>query len=84
MQKRAKKIADNLEEAMASAIEIAGTDKVIVFDGSYGSINLSPSMGRVLLEKAPEVNRKVDEELLPKWFRQRGFDVDGLFHETMS
>jgi hypothetical protein len=45
-----------------------------VFDGSFGSINLSPSMAEFMLKKAPEVSRNVDEELLPKWLRQRGID----------
>jgi len=73
-RKHAKKIADNLEEAMAAAIEMAGTNKVIVFDGSFGSLNLSPSMGDFLISRAPEVSRKVDEHYLPLWLRQRGID----------
>lgn len=70
-------IADTLEEAMQAAFHKGGTDKAIVFDGSYGSINLSPSMGRYLMEKAPAVAQKVDEELMPKWLRQRGIDPSG-------
>lgn len=66
--------AENLTAALNFAQRIAGTDKVIVFDGSYGSINLSPSMGEYLMDKAPAVARKVDEELLPKWLKQRGID----------
>lgn len=64
-------VARDLPEAMALAREMAGTDKAIVFDGSYGSINLTPALGAELLAKAPEVSRQVDEELLPKWLRQR-------------
>ena len=45
-----------------------------MFDGSFGSINLSPALAEFLVQKVPEVSRKVDEELLPKWLRQRGFD----------
>jgi hypothetical protein len=66
-------VAEDLEAAMALAQQISKTDKTIVFDGSYGSINLSPAMGRFLLEKAPEINKKVEEELLPLWLTQRGF-----------
>jgi hypothetical protein len=51
---------------------------VIVFDGNFGHINCSPSMARFLLEKAPEVGRKVDEELLPMWLNQRGMDPEGV------
>lgn len=71
-----------VEETLAAAIDkagrTAGTDKVIVFDNSYGSINLSPSMGEFLEDKAPEVSRKVDEDLLPMWLRQRGIDPGGI------
>jgi len=70
------RIADSLERAMEAAFLKSGTDKAIVFDGSYGSINLSPAMGRFLMRKAPAVARKVDEELMPKWLKQRGIDPD--------
>ena len=41
-------IAEDLESALNAACEKAGTDKVIVFDGSFGRINVSPSMGKYL------------------------------------
>jgi len=66
--------AQNLTAALNFAQRIAGTDKVIVFDGSYGGINLSPALGEFLLAKAPEVSRKVDEYFLPLWLKQRGID----------
>ena len=71
-------VAEDLEAAMALAQQISKTDKTIVFDGSYGSINLSPAMGRFLLEKAPEINKKVEEELLPLWLTQRGLDPEQI------
>jgi hypothetical protein len=71
-------IAEGLDAAMTFAKHIAGTDKLIVFDGSFTSINLSPSMAAFLAEKAPAVSRTVDEELMPKWLRQRGIDPAGL------
>ena len=74
VQKRAELIADNLEQAMSAAIEMAGTDKVIVFDGSFGSINLSPSLRDFLISRAPEVSHRVDEHYLPLWLSQRGID----------
>jgi hypothetical protein len=43
-----------------------------VFDGSYGVLTVNQPMGDFLRAKAPEVAREVDEELLPKWLRQRG------------
>lgn len=66
--------AENLETAMEFARRIARTDNVYVFDGCFGAITLSPSLAELLMKKAPEVNRRVDEELMPKWLRQRGFD----------
>ncbi len=68
--------AKSLESAVAFAKRIGGTDKIIVFDGSYGHINMSPSMAEDLLKKAPDISRRVDEELLPKWLRQRGLDPE--------
>lgn len=65
-------VCEDLPSAVKQACDNAGSDNVIVFDGSYGSINLSPAMGRFFREKAPEVNRQVDEELLPMWLAQRG------------
>ena len=32
----------------------------------------------MMIEKAPEVSKLVDDELLPKWFRQRGVDISIL------
>lgn len=65
-------ISDTLETAMAFARKVAGTDKVIVFDGSFGHITASPAMAAFLMEKAPGVSRRVEEHYLPLWLRQRG------------
>jgi hypothetical protein len=67
--------APDLKSALDTAYGIYGTDKVIVFDGSFGHINCSRSMAELLMEKAPEVSRQVDEELLPMWLAQRGLDA---------
>ena len=67
-------IAENIEKAMERAYRLAKTDKAIVFDGSYGSINLSPALGEFLLEKAPQISQSVEEDLLPMWLKQRGID----------
>jgi len=37
-------------------------------------MTLSPSLAEFLMQKAPEVSRRVEQELMPKWLRQRGFD----------
>ena len=71
-------IADSLETAMRFAVRVGGTDKVIAFDGSFGNITASPSMAEFLIGKAAAVSRKVDEELLPMWLRQRGIDPEGV------
>ena len=67
-------IADDLDAAMRFAHCSAKTDKVIIFDGAPGGINVSNSLAAFLRERAPEVNRQVDDVLLPKWLRQRGID----------
>lgn len=65
-------VSDTTQGAMKMARRIAKTDKVIVFDGAMGGMNVSESLREYLLAKAPEVNRRVENELLPKWLRQRG------------
>ncbi|MDR1659362.1 MAG: hypothetical protein LBR94_03350 [Desulfovibrio sp.] len=67
--------AKNLDSAMHFARTAGGTDKVIIFDGSAGGINVSAPLANVLRDKASEVSRRVDRELLPKWLRQRGIDT---------
>jgi hypothetical protein len=71
-------IADSLEEAMRFAYKTTGTDKVIVFDGAVGGINVSESLAEHLLEAAPRVSARVDEILLPKWLKQRGIQPNGI------
>ncbi|WP_366924353.1 hypothetical protein MFMK1_001323 [Metallumcola ferriviriculae] len=67
-------IADGLDTAMKYAYQVSGTDKVIVFDGAAGGVNVSESLAKLLKEKAPSVSQKVDNVLLPKWLKQRGID----------
>ncbi len=67
-------IADTLNTAMDYAYKFGGTDKVIIFDGAMGGINVSASLAKLLMEKAPLVDKKVDGELMPKWLRQRGIN----------
>lgn len=64
--------ADDLESAMERAYEVAGTRRAIVFDGSYGAINCTPEMAEHLYALAPKIVAEVDEELMPKWWAQRG------------
>jgi len=53
---------------------------VIVFDGSFGRITLSSSLAEQLISRAPEVDRRVEEQLMPKWLRQRGIDPEELLN----
>ena len=66
--------ADDLVQAMDMAREAAGTDKVLVFDGSFGYVNLSPSLAETLFRKAPAVRQQVENHYLPLWLKQRGID----------
>lgn len=67
-----------LESAMDFAYKTTGTDRVIIFDGAMGGMNVSKSMAKLLMEKAPIVSERVDNELLPKWLKQRGVDISIL------
>ena len=71
-------IAKTTEGAMEFAYKMTGTDKVIIFDGAMGGLNCSESMAELLIDRAPAVGERVEKELLPKWFRQRGVDVSVL------
>ncbi len=66
------------EESLPSAVQhakrVAQTDKVIAFDGAYGALTCSESLAEHLIARAPIADRRVEEELMPKWLRQRGFD----------
>ncbi|MET0144269.1 MAG: hypothetical protein ABW328_05715 [Ilumatobacteraceae bacterium] len=64
--------APDLPGAMRDAEEIAGTDKVIIYDGVPGALNVSASLATHLLERAPAVAADVRDRLMPKWLQQRG------------
>ena len=63
-----------LAEAVERAKQIGGTDRIIFFDGTYGSINLSPSLAAELKAEAVGVNELIEKERLPLWLKQRGID----------
>ncbi|WP_338823536.1 hypothetical protein MHOCP_17300 [Moorella humiferrea] len=71
-------VAESTEDAMEFAYKVTGTRKVIIFDGAMGGINVSEPMAELLLKKAPAVSERVENELLPKWLRQRGVDISHL------
>jgi hypothetical protein len=70
--------AEDFETAVDFAVRIGERDKIIVFDGSFGHVNLSPSLAEFMSRKAPEIGRQVDEELLPMWLKQRGIDPEAI------
>ncbi|SDE19220.1 hypothetical protein [Sporomusa acidovorans] len=70
--------ARTAENAMKFAYNVTGTDQVIIFDGAMGGLNVSESLAKLLIEKAPLVSERVDKELLPKWLKQRGVDLSVL------
>ena len=41
-------------------------------------MNVSESLAKLLIEKAPMISEKVDTVLLPKWLKQRGVDMSIL------
>lgn len=69
-------MVDSLDTAMRLAYKLTGTDKVLIFDGAVGGLNVSASLAKLLKERAPMVSERVDRELLPKWLRQRGIGKD--------
>jgi hypothetical protein len=71
-------ISENTEAAMDFARKVTGTDKVLIFDGAPGGINLSKPLADLLMQKAPEVNRRVEQELMPKWLQQRGVSLKAV------
>ena len=67
-------LADNLDGAMAFARQATGTDKVILFDGAAGGLNVSESLAEHLYAVAPKVMERVERVLMPKWMAQRNVD----------
>ena len=66
--------APDLFSAVEIARERGDSDNLLCFDGTYGSMNLSPSMAEHLLERAPAAAAEIDGGLLDRWMRQRGLD----------
>lgn len=66
--------APDLFTAVDMACERGNSNNLLCFDGTYGSMNLSPSMAEHLLERAPRAAAEIDGGLLDRWLRQRGLD----------
>ena len=70
--------ADSTDTAMHFAYQTAKTEKVIIFDGAAGGINVSLPLAELLRDRAKAVSARVDLELMPKWLRQRGINPELL------
>jgi hypothetical protein len=71
-------LAENLPAALGFAYRTTGTDKVIVFDGATGGMNLSRPLADQLRKAAPRVSDRVDKVLMPKWLSQRNVNLEAL------
>lgn len=69
-------VEQDLPSAVAKARSIAGTDHLLIFDGSFGSINVSRSLAKHMLDLAPAAAKEVDEVRMPKYLKQRGLPPD--------
>ena len=63
-----------LPEAVEFAKKNSNGGGFIIFDGSFGFINVSRDVAEEMIRKAPEIAKKVDEELYPKYIKQRGIE----------
>jgi hypothetical protein len=63
---------EDLRKAVAFAKRFAKTDCILAFDGAVGGLNVSGALAERMHQLAPDVARKVDDQLMSKWLRQRG------------
>jgi hypothetical protein len=67
--------AEGLEDAVNFATRASGISNLIAFDGAVGGFNLTEPLAELLRTKAPAVEEKVENDLLPKWCRQRNLSL---------
>jgi hypothetical protein len=63
---------EDLRKAVDFTRRFAKTDHLLAFDGAAGGLNVSDALAERMHKLAPDVARKVDDRLMPKWLRQRG------------
>ena len=68
-------MSDCLDDAINFATRTADTSNVLAFDGAIGGFNLTEPLVELLKSKAPTVEEKVENDLLPKWCRQRNLKL---------
>lgn len=65
---------ETLPKAVDFAIKATKTRNILVFDGAVGGFNVSAEMSEVMKNLAPEVDKKVKNELMPMWLKQRAIN----------
>jgi hypothetical protein len=71
-------LAENLGTAMDFAYHTTKTDKVIIFDGAIGGLNVSRPLADHLRKIVFLANERVDKNLMPKWLAQRNINLELL------
>lgn len=74
-------LVDNLEEGIAECREATGTDRFIVFDGSFDYINCSQSCAEDIIACAPAAVEAAMNKY-PKYLHQRGFSEEEIAELT--
>lgn len=68
-------MADGLKEAIRFVTKISNTSNIIAFDGAAGGFNLTEPLADLLRSKATGIESRVENQLLPKWCRQRNLSL---------
>jgi hypothetical protein len=63
---------EDLRKGVDFARRFSKTDYILAFDGAVGGLNVSGALAEWMHKLAPDVAKKVDNVLMPKWLRQRG------------
>jgi hypothetical protein len=64
-------VHDGLGAAVEAAKKEGQCNHLIAFDGTPGAFRVSQGLAQILLDVAPRVIKDVEDNLLPKWLRQR-------------
>ena len=64
-------VHDGLSQAVAAAQDKTGCENLFAFDSTPGVFRVNEPMANILLDAAPKAIERVEQELMPKWLRQR-------------
>ena len=64
-------VHDGLSHAVAAAQDKTGCENLFAFDSTPGVFRVNEPMANILLDAAPKAIQRVEQELMPKWLRQR-------------